>query len=178
MAEAGRARAITAGTNDGRHMISKELAKEQITRLAGLRKFPHGEPAAIRELLLALQTSATDEIARATVDNFVTYHTECPVPSLIRAEAWRRNQLLTPDPDPEQQWGPRPKLCRDCRGWGTKGEPPNAVFCSCPDGVAFRTVPKLGARWFALVNSPRTHRGKKPLQVHPGEVTQLLTEVK
>jgi len=47
--------------------------------------------------------------------------------------------------------------CRDCNGWGTKGQAPNATFCDCSDGRQVRQHPQLGLTWLALVNSGKRH---------------------
>lgn len=103
-----------------------EKLKAQIARLSQMYNFPR-EPAAIRELVLALQTATSMEQAEEVVTAFLdmaTPDTRCPMPAGIRAAC----KALQQDPHPDP-------LCQVCRGDGwrtiTRGGLSGSERCRC-----------------------------------------------
>ena len=129
-------------------MIDYEVAKPHVKRMEGLRDFPDGKPAAIRELIVALQCAESEEHARLTVDEFVQWGKNfCPSPAELRRALW---QLRAP----EEQ--PRPTVdalgrC-PCHGWGMVGQPPNTRFCDCLAGGSLK---RDVVTWNRMIWGPR-----------------------
>ena len=91
-------------------MIEAKIAQKEISRLAQLERFPVDHNEALKELIKALQTSATKEIAAATIDDFIADQStrKCPLPADIRATIARLSEKET-----ERRRG-----CAACRGTG------------------------------------------------------------
>ena len=134
-----------------------DLATAQIKRLTGLRRFP-SEPEAAKELIIALQTADNSQIATTVVDDILAMQVDCPVPAQIR-EAVRVENAKTSPREPAGQWGPKPKLCPICSGWGVVGSVPNARFCTCPDGADVQAHPQLGETYLRRLNAQRASNG-------------------
>lgn len=137
-------------------MTSEKYAKEQIKRLSGLNFFPT-EPAAVKELVTVISGAETERVASELICAVLDEFTECPKPAELRKFVYDRYERDHPEPNPETAWrdqnrGKPNYWCKDCRGWGTKGDPPNAVFCHCPNGEQVKHMPELGQKWLALVN--------------------------
>lgn len=88
-----------------------EGLKGQVARLAQMQGFPR-EPAAIRELVLALQHARDLDTAAVVVSAFLENaisDTRCPMPSEIRRACYATQDEARPDPD-----------CSRCGGDGWK----------------------------------------------------------
>lgn len=104
-----------------------EAAKVEISRMAQMSRFPRGEVPAIRELVEAIKTAPTLEIARAIVTEILSEangDTACPMPAEIRRAVLARLESKRPDPE-----------CLTCGGEGfvfvQRGEVSGATNCSC-----------------------------------------------
>lgn len=106
--------------------IKREFAKHQITRMGQLNGFPKDFPAAVAELVDALLTAPTEEIAKDVVSSFMegaNAETRCPFPSDIRGAVTARLEEFRPDP-----------ACPKCQdGWiiVERGGMSGAEKCDC-----------------------------------------------
>lgn len=94
-------------------MITEAFAKKQLERLSGLDQFPK-QPAAVRELIMALMVAEIDSVAIGIID-YIIGHTSsenprCPLPADIRRLAYDANERATER---------RGRGCRACdfTGW-------------------------------------------------------------
>ncbi len=90
-------------------MITAEIAGKQVKRLAQMRGYPR-EQEALKELVKALQISASEDQARAIISGFIksaTSDTKCPMPAEIEAAISAVRTESRPDP-----------LCQICGGDG------------------------------------------------------------
>lgn len=95
-------------------MIDKDFAKKQLNRLSGLDGFPR-EKEATHELLLAIQSAETQEMAAQVIDGYVRSieTAPCPKPSDIRRSIWDRIDRQS------SQLSSR-RHCQQCYGSGFK----------------------------------------------------------
>lgn len=75
-------------------MIDAKVAAEQMERLMGLSFAPQ-TPAAKKELRLAIEHAATQEIARNTVTDWLNESGECPKPSDLHRMIAGKNTAVT-----------------------------------------------------------------------------------
>lgn len=90
--------------------MEREAARKQIMRMGQMNRFPKEIPESVGELVDALMTAPTEEIAKAIVSDYMasaTADTLCPMPSAIRADVESRLDPKRPDPD-----------CLKCHGIG------------------------------------------------------------
>jgi len=133
-------------------MITADFAKTQILRLSQLKRFPT-EVLALKELVRALQESLSEDVATQIIDYVVRTQFECPPPAAFFGSVREANERLSRR-DPLEQYGPAEVLCPECNGLGISGRKPNLTYCSlnCKDEREFRSHPRLGDRWLALMN--------------------------
>lgn len=103
-----------------------ELLKKQVLRMAGMLGFPR-EPAALKELGLALREAETVEHAESIIGEILetaVSDTRCPMPAQIRAKARAGRMESRPDP-----------YCHKCGGDGwvfvIRGMYSGADRCTC-----------------------------------------------
>jgi hypothetical protein len=132
-------------------MINAEFAGKQVKRLAGMRGYSR-EPEALKELVKALQISASEDQAKAVISGFVeeaTTETPCPGPGDIRRAVKAMTEENRPDP-----------ACHICGGDG------------------WRTITKAGYSGSdrCVCWAPRPARGFEavPLPGSPGYVAPVL----
>lgn len=124
-------------------MISVDSASKQVKRLAQMKGFPR-EQEALKELVKALQMSASEEQSKAVISGFVeqaTSETPCPFPGDIRNAVKAMQDEIRPDP-----------LCQKCEdGWVIRSRAgySAAERCSC---WAPRPAPKM--EYVPLPGSP------------------------
>lgn len=87
-------------------MISKDIAKFQLSRLAQMDRYPKGEVGALGELLKEIMKADNEEIAEKAIGSFVDeadLESRCPMPKMIRERlAQVANEMLgkiREDPD-------------------------------------------------------------------------------
>lgn len=112
-------------------MISKDMAKKQVSRLGGMFGFPIGMREAIEELILATQCADTELIAARAIGSFLETadsDTRCPMPKQIREAI---NAIQEPAYAPVK---PPEPVCHDCDDSGIVGGllgGPAAEWCMC-----------------------------------------------
>jgi hypothetical protein len=161
-------------------MIGEISAFEQVKRLDVLSDYPRDSKPAIRELVLALQCSDSEAIARDVIDSYLGLGAltgTCPKPADIRRAANDRE----PQEEPEWMQGPRPVIRCECHGWGTVGPEGKRDYCRCPIGqslrhdvTTWRVKPYEETRytpesWLEIVANakPLAKPGDGLMQVHP-----------
>lgn len=107
--------------------MNREFAKGQVRRMGQLKGFPKEIPEAASELVDALTTAPTEEIAKDVISSFMdgaTSETPCPFPSDIRGAVTARLDEFRYDPE-------CPRKCRD--GWiiVERGGLSGAERCTC-----------------------------------------------
>lgn len=116
-------------------MINRDTAKKQVARLAGLENYPRWSDEALRELVVAMQSAASEDEAIAVVTDWVNHNGVCPKPADLR-------KLFFDLKDAEDK--PERPYCRKCSNSGfvmekrivepcpgIKYEADFAVPCSC-----------------------------------------------
>ncbi len=107
--------------------MDRDFARKQIFRMAQLGGFPEKYVEAVGELIDALMTAPSEEMARAVISSVMesaTGETRCPFPADIRSSITARLEPFRPDP-----------LCAKCGGIGDvvvqRGEFSGSYRCSC-----------------------------------------------
>lgn len=137
-------------------MIGRQHAKKEIGRLASTHFYPAKNPAALSELIDALQLgSKTPEHATLVINEALESSSSCPTPADLKtlcAEVGRQSQVIPPP-------------CDKCQGnWRMvrvlwKGVETSAqVRCSCPRGRLLTD----------RENEERRKEGKFELRLMPG----------
>jgi hypothetical protein len=144
-------------------MISENIAKEQLKRMAQLDYFPDPkqEPQAARELLTALQQSSRSEQHCRRVVDEVMRGTRCPKPAEIRQIAW---SLLS---DEDQ----RARGCPRCRGsgWISVTRIRDGVEIDASDFCSCRAAPPPGSN---PGSNPSPESKPKPKAASQQEILQ------
>jgi len=115
-------------------MISKEMAAGYCLKFGQMRNFPRDMPAAFGELVLAMECSDTEEIARRATATFLDNadpETPCPMPRNIREAIYAIQEPVYEAPRP-----PEP-VCPDCEDSGIVGGflgGPRGIWCDCLSG--------------------------------------------
>jgi hypothetical protein len=116
-------------------MIEKPPAQKEIARIAGLKGFPHGQSAAIAELVIALQCADSEAIAKQTVDDLLAEAMECPAPATIRRAVNVKNEAADPEYS-NPAWPAVGPLCQFCASWGWIKRDGKIERCMCENGRA------------------------------------------
>lgn len=129
-------------------MIEKEFAKSQVLRLAGLKGFPHDYAEAIKELVIALQCTESEQRARDVIDRYVCgiEVMDCPRPPDIRREIFNSRTLVAPPPDSFDASA----LCEICESWGYILKDGKYERCSCANGQ------QLEQTLLDMMNAPKS----------------------
>ncbi len=103
-------------------MIEKQFAANEVSRLAGLNWFPR-EPLPLNELILAVQSAATEVIAVYVVSEWLREQSEAPKPAQIRRMIWEENDKCE-KAEKQEDWAltaPGSNHCKRCHGCGFYG---------------------------------------------------------
>ena len=125
-------------------MITREEALVQIERLNWLPKFPKQDAAMhLEELVKALRSSPSADIAARVIEEFAQGATECPLPVTIRRMV--QSYAERSEPDQYQAWMKPPK-CDRCKDGGfVVTQKPNGLTgaepCSCRRGEIWEKRP-------------------------------------
>lgn len=146
-------------------MITEGFAKKQLERLSGLDQFPK-QPAAVRELILALMVSEIDSVAIRVIDYILGHTTSsnprCPLPADLRRLAYEGNEVLETERRECPAEAPR-YHCALCGDTGVRESVPSfrlgnftsiASWCMCERGKVHPWPPgsqNLSSYW----KSPR-----------------------
>jgi hypothetical protein len=114
-------------------MITKEFARDQIKRLAGLDHYP-SEKEAFNELVGALQSAENENRAKAAVDDLAR-NADCAKPGDIRRVLLAHSQGEYTRP----AWDAG-ALCQRCQSIGYLTQGDVHVRCVCQNGVEFPQI--------------------------------------
>ncbi len=157
-------------------MISFEFALEQLHRMMQL-DFPPTTPEQSAEVVNALRSADTNEIAVRVIDDIMSDRTEFPKPAEIRRLMWECSERKEALDKPEWAGTEAPVVKEKngyrcgfvCQGWGTVGQRPHVKFCTCDHAEYLK---KSIPNWLEIANRrPITN----PLDMKPQPVPSWLS---